>query len=127
MKKAFTLIELIFAIVIIGVLASVAVPQFSGLSQNSKIASEDSTAASVQVAIDACHGEWIINEGSFTCGANIASTSLNSNGYPTSLGTNFDQILKKPASGWTTSGSTYTGPAGREWEYDATKGTFSLK
>jgi len=45
MKKAFTLIELIFAIVIIGVLAAVAVPQFSGLSDNSKIASELSTAA----------------------------------------------------------------------------------
>jgi len=36
-KKAFTLIELIFVIVIIGVLASVAVPKFNKVFENSKI------------------------------------------------------------------------------------------
>jgi len=145
MKKAFTLIELIFAIVIIGVLAAVAVPQFSGLSDNSKIASELSTAASVQAALDACHGEWIINEGSFTCGANIDSSSLNANGYPTDLGSPLGNILKNgSAVDWTVSGGKYYGPAskksggttkcktnkpciGKYWDYNATNGTFMLK
>jgi prepilin-type N-terminal cleavage/methylation domain-containing protein len=36
MKKAFTLIELIFVIVIIGVLAAVAVPKFLNLKQNAE-------------------------------------------------------------------------------------------
>ncbi|RUM64395.1 MAG: prepilin-type cleavage/methylation domain-containing protein, partial [Sulfurimonas sp.] len=49
-SRAFTLIELIFAIVIIGVLTSVAIPKFSGLNDNAKISAELSTAASVQVA-----------------------------------------------------------------------------
>ena len=146
-RFAFTLLELIFTIVIIGVLASVAIPKFTGLSDNAKISSELSTAASVQVAIDTCHGEWIINEGSFTCGGSIDSSELNSYGYPASLGSAanpLDKILKKAPTGWSLSGARYTGPASnvqngastckadkpckdRHWEYDAVKGTFSLK
>jgi prepilin-type N-terminal cleavage/methylation domain-containing protein len=37
MKKGFTLIELIFAIVIIGVLAAVAVPKFTNLKGNAEV------------------------------------------------------------------------------------------
>lgn len=150
MKKAFTLIELIFTIVIIGVLAAVAVPKFAGLSDNAKVSAELSTAASVQVALDACHGEWIINEGDFTCGGDIASADLNDEGYPDkdSLGSTnskaLDKILKNAGGvGWSKSGTKYYGPASdstkgasnctdnkpcidRYWEYDEDKGTFTL-
>ena len=39
MKKAFTLIELIFVIVVIGILAAVAVPKFTNLKQSAEVAS----------------------------------------------------------------------------------------
>jgi len=155
-NKAFTLIELIFTIVIIGVLASVAIPKFAGLSDNSKIAAELSTASSVQSALDACHGEWIINEGSFTCGKSISSADLNSNGYPkeNTLGDSNDnplnQLLKNTTSGvWekdANDNTKYYGPAsktkngvatsnckdykpciGKYWKFDNTDGTFVLK
>jgi len=150
MKKAFTLIELIFVIVIIGVLASVAIPKFTGLSDTAKISAELSTAASVQVALDACHGEWIINEGDFTCGVDIeASSELSSDGYPNTgtLGssdtTPLDRILKNAASTkWSKSGNRYFGPAsdpvkgaknrsgkpgiGDYWIYSPIEGTFTL-
>ena len=153
-KQAFTLIELIFTIVIIGVLASVAIPKFAGLSDNSKVSAELSTAASVQVALDACHGEWIINEGDFVCGGDIvgssepSTTELNDDGYPIALGSSdskpLDKILKNASGiGWSKSGTQYRGPASdsskgvsnckenrpcmnKHWKYDATAGTFSL-
>jgi prepilin-type N-terminal cleavage/methylation domain-containing protein len=150
MKQAFTLIELIMAIVIIGVLASVAVPKFSGLSDSSKISSELSTASSIQVSIDACHGEWIINEGSFTCGKDVdGENDLTTQGYPknsvmgTSDTTPIDRILKNANSGWTRSGTKYYGPASNSstgtskcksakpcinkyWDYNESAGTFTL-
>ena len=155
-KKAFTLIELIFTIVIIGVLAAVAVPKFSGLSDNAQIAAELATASSVQVALDSCHGEWIINEGTFTCGVDIVSSDdstneLSTGGYPendtlgNSVSAPLDRILKNAAGiGWSRSGTEYRGPASdttkgisnckenkpcntKHWEYDDKKGTFTLK
>lgn len=152
LKKAFTLIELIFTIIIIGVLTAVAVPKFSGLSDNSKISAELSTAASVQVALDSCHGEWIINEGSFICGVDIdGEHNLTQQGYPKDnlLGESdteaLNRILKNAANmGWVRTNTTeYRGPASsdtkgvskcrdnkpcntRYWDYNSTSGTFTL-
>jgi prepilin-type N-terminal cleavage/methylation domain-containing protein len=148
-KSAFTLIELIFAIVIIGVLASIAIPKFKNLSGNSKVSAELSTASSVQTSIDACHGEWIVNEGNFTCGASISSSDLNEHGYPDALGDSNDRPLNKILKNadninWSKNGSNYYGPAsnsssgtsnckankpcvGKFWEYNSTDGTFVLK
>jgi len=62
MKKSFTLIELIFVIVIIGLLASVAVPKFNQTKANASAVSAKSIVSSVRTAIATKHGEWIIND-----------------------------------------------------------------
>ena len=157
MKKAFTLIELIFVIVIIGILAAVAVPKFTGLTANSKIASELATASTIESAIEDVHDEWIINEGSFTWGNGKTQNDLTSQGYPTKLGDcppPFNWILKNSGTvdaKWECKDKGngifyFKGPASKKdsgvkpssditgkpdcsdyWEYNNSKGTFELK
>jgi prepilin-type N-terminal cleavage/methylation domain-containing protein len=62
MKQAWTLIELIFVIVIIGLLASVAVPKFMTAKGQASAVSAKSIVSSVRTAIETKHGEWIIND-----------------------------------------------------------------
>ena len=131
LKKAFTLIELIFVIVIIGVLAAVAVPKFTHLSSNAKISSEMATAATVQSALDDIHADWITAEGVFTWGNGNSIDCNNGSddlfdcekGYPKKLGEcgsnskAFSHLLKNPATvdaKWSCSANDdYHGPASR--------------
>ncbi|WP_458699522.1 type II secretion system protein [Sulfurospirillum sp. 1307] len=85
-KSAFTMVELIFVIVIIGILASVAIPKLTGVSDGAKKSAEIATISAVVTAIESAHGEWSINEGDFTWGNKRSSSELNSHGYPNKLG-----------------------------------------
>jgi len=135
MRKAFTLIEIITVLVIIGILSAVAVPKFSQLSSNSKVASELATASTIQSAIDDAHSEWVMSEGEFSWGngnksdcsddSTSSSNDFNCNsGYPEKLGNcsdnnAFDVILKSSStleSEWTCTDNgdgtfIYRGPA----------------
>ena len=126
-KSAFTMIELIFVIVIIGILASVAIPKFLGVKDNAKKTAEIATMSAVTTAIDGAHGEWSINEGDFTWGNNQNSSihHLNSVGYPDDLSANgqtfgallrsttnsdkFQKVYENNSSDFTY--SIFTGPA----------------
>lgn len=150
MKKAFTLIEIIFVIVLIGVLSAVAIPKFASLSDNAKISAEMQTASAVQSSLDNINAQWISSRCEFSFGAkDLNSTTLNTHGYPVSNATNgniIEQTLKN-VKDWTCNenSSKCTGPAStstkgvkkckadttkpcitRYWKYDATKGTFEL-
>jgi general secretion pathway protein G len=48
MKKAFTMIELIFVIVVIGILAGIAIPKFAATRDDANIVKGKSTVASIQ-------------------------------------------------------------------------------
>jgi general secretion pathway protein G len=105
MQRAFTLIELIFVIVIIGLLASVAVPKFTHLTTNAKNSAIKSVITSVQSAIDNIHSQWVVNDDFKWIGADGKDHSDdfdNNKGYPKKLDdgkdTNklFSYILKVP-------------------------------
>ncbi len=96
-RQAFTMIELIFVIIIIGVLASIAVPKLSSMRDGAKKTAEIATISAVSTALESANGEWSINEGDFTWGNHQSSTLLNSLGYPDTLSKNgkvFGAVLK---------------------------------
>lgn len=82
MKKSFTLIELIFVIVIIGLLASIAVPKFMTTKSAASGVSAKGIVSSLRTAIETKHGEWLIDD---SLGS---SDGYSSTGYPDRLDEN---------------------------------------
>lgn len=153
MKRAFTLIELIFVMVLIGILAIIALPKFRGLSSNAKITAEIATASTIQSALEDIHSDWIISENGFVWGNKKDENDLNKNGYPKRLGDcppAFNWILKNSTNvdaQWECSIHNnlfiYKGPASHQqngvkenganrpdrndcWVYDPQEGSFTL-
>ncbi len=153
-KHAFTLIELIVAIVIIGVLGAVAIPQFGSLIDNSKISSEKATATSIQTTLDTIHSDWTLNGANcqFEWGngqVHLDGNDLNDDGYPKHLdgGTSDDALSwlfeNSEFEHYNANRDQYIGPAsnpdggvseqkagepniGDYWQYSDQNGTFTL-
>ena len=108
-QKAFTMIELVFVIVVIGILSAIAVPKFAATRDDAVITRALSTVASVRSAL-ATERQKNILRGVFT--------DINA----TTVGTNFSGLLEyavkscssSRCGGWSTSGSVFTfhGPTG---------------
>jgi len=102
--KSFTLIELIFVIVIIGLLASVAVPKFAQTKASASSASAKSVVSSIRTAIETKHGEWIINDNLNSSNGytpqgypqKLDEASANTVGEDLFVGTSTMKILKNP-------------------------------
>jgi len=80
-KKAeggFTLIELMIVVAIIGILAAVAIPQYSNYTIKAKIASVLSSVASIKTAVGVCAQEN---------GGALANCSSGENGIPATFAT----------------------------------------
>lgn len=118
-KKAFTMIELIFVIVVIGILAAIAVPKMAATRDDATITKTIATIGSVRSAL-ATERQKRILRGDFT-----AITSLNSTGTNVAFSTfspdgdnNTSNVLEYAVSDctglgkskgcWSESGGTYT-------------------
>ena len=66
MKKGFTMIELIFVIVILGILASVAIPRLAGTRTDAEIAT---TVANIRILLSDLNSYYVV-KGEFPQGSN---------------------------------------------------------
>jgi prepilin-type N-terminal cleavage/methylation domain-containing protein len=99
-SRAFTLIELIFVIVLIGILSVVAIPKFTNLTSHAKEANVKGTVSSLSLAIANIHSKWVVNDEFIWDPDGDGKSNLNSNGYPTTLDANdgkiFSYLLQNP-------------------------------
>lgn len=108
-RSAFTMVELVFVLVVIGILAAIAVPKMVATRDDAYIVKARSTIASVRSAISTIRQKNIL-KGSFA--------DLNAS----SIGTNFHNLLEydvkscstAKCNGWSTAWPNFTfhGPTG---------------
>ncbi|WP_458699641.1 type II secretion system protein [Sulfurospirillum sp. 1307] len=73
MKKAFTMIELVFVIVVLGILAGVALPRLLAPADDARLVKVKSDISSIRSAISLLKNK------------NILEGNMTNNGYPTAL------------------------------------------
>lgn len=126
-KNGFTLIELIMVIVILGILASVAIPKYYDLLTEAEISAEKGVVGGVRAGImtyyaNACATATCI----YPTTLDSAAVGLcNVSGLPC-----FDSVLDQGGISdgtWTkASPTTYTGPAGNTYTYTSATGEFII-
>lgn len=109
MKKqsGFTLIELVLVIVILGILSAVALPRFSDISSDARIATLEGLAGSVRSAATIARATQLAQGlGSSTSVTMEGQTIAMSSGYPSAVG--IENAISGADSGFSFSGGTWT-------------------
>ena len=120
-EKGFTLIELIMVIVLLGLLAVVAIPQYTNLQTQAKTSATQGVVGGVRSGI---YTKYAANVAQNVTPNYPATLDSNANG---ACVTCFSNVLSQPIndSSWTKASLVYTGPDATTHTYDPVAGTFS--
>ncbi|MDR1460931.1 MAG: prepilin-type N-terminal cleavage/methylation domain-containing protein [Campylobacteraceae bacterium] len=127
-RSAFTMVELVFVIVILGILASIAVPRLAASRDDAKIAKGKADIAAIRSSI-------VLKRSQNLLAGNATFPDLNATAFSNSSTKLFDGILDYPVendkSGWKSTsndGKKYSFAVANtvvNFEYDQTRGIFT--
>jgi len=122
-KKAFTLIELVMIIVILGILAAVAIPKYIDIRSSAETAAEEGIVGGVRAGIS----NYYVNQ--CVSGSCAYPSTLDSavSGTCSSSNPCFDTVLAQGGvtSRWSKRSGAYVSPDGTIYRYASASGTFS--
>lgn len=83
-QAGFTLIELVVVITILGILAAFALPRFTNLETQARLASLDGLAGSLRAAAALARAQWLAEGSSSALTVTMEGVTINltANGYP---------------------------------------------
>jgi len=130
-RSAFTMIELIFVIIILGILAVTALPKFVGVQDDAKIAAEKGVIGAVRGGISLSHSKWLLRQENVDWDGDGTVEQYSTTGYLHNLEDGgahsnqdasnniFAEILNEPVDEWTrsehnTSAYNFEGPATKD-------------
>ncbi len=124
-RTAFTLVELVMVIVIIGLLAAVVVPKFADVNTEAKAAAEEGTVAAIQSGISLAHMAELI-KGNDTYPSKLDDAKVGDASATNALFTDVIDGGITDANWSKVDATTYKyKPTGNSFKYDSGTGKFT--